>query len=136
MWQKMKLFIIHTNVSSLFNITFACWNNINNKVVFSRCSDDSWCYNGTTSTTLKYTTLVYLKPFPSYEISAADDFKHILSKNQNNLYNWMDNLWLKEENIVVKGEIARFEQFLLLSLYFQKAVCCRGVRKRLYDGKC
>ena len=41
-----------------------------------------------------------------------------------NLYNWMDNLCLKVENIVVKGEIARFEQFLLLSLCFQKAVCC------------
>ena len=66
--------------------------------------------------------------------SAADDFKHILSKIEN-LYNWMDNLWLKVENIVAKGEIARFEQFLLLSLCFQKAVCCRGVRKRLYERK-
>ena len=33
----------------------------------------------------------------------------------------MDNLWQREENIVAKGEIVRFEQFLLLSLYFQKA---------------
>ena len=47
----------------------------------------------------------------------------------------MDDLWLKLENIVAKGEIARFEKFLLLSLCFQKAVCCRGVRKRLYEGK-
>ena len=38
------------------------------------------------------------------------------------------------ENIVSKGEI-RFEQFLLLSLCFQKAVCCRGVRKRPFEGK-
>ena len=52
-----------------------------------------------------------------------------------NLFNWMDNLCLKVENIVAKGEIACFEQFLLLSLCFQKAVCCRGVRKRLYEGK-
>ena len=52
-----------------------------------------------------------------------------------NLFNWMDSLWLKVENIVAKGEIARFEQFLLLSLCFQNAVCCRGVRKRLYEGK-
>ena len=51
------------------------------------------------------------------------------------LYNFMDNLWLKVENIVSKGDIARIEQFLLLSLCFQKAVCCRGVRKRLYEGK-
>ena len=39
---------------------------------------------------------------------------------------------LKVENIMAKGEIACFDQFLLLSLCFQKAVCCRGVRKRLY----
>ena len=49
--------------------------------------------------------------------------------------NWMDNLWLKVENIVAKGEIACFEQFLLLSLCFQKAFCCRGVRKHLNEGK-
>ena len=49
-------------------------------------------------------------------------------QNIENLYNWMDNLWLKAENIVAKGEIARFEQFLYLSLCFQKTVCCRGVR--------
>ena len=36
---------------------------------------------------------------------------------------------------MAKGEIARFEQFYLLSLCFQKAVCCRGVSKRLYEGK-
>ena len=52
-----------------------------------------------------------------------------------NLYNWIDNLWLKVENIVAKEEIAQNEQFLLLSLCFQKAVCCRGDRKRLYEGK-
>ena len=47
----------------------------------------------------------------------------------------MDNLRLKVENIVAKGEIARFEQFLLLSLCFQKAACCSGVIKRQYEGK-
>ena len=73
-------------------------------------------------------------PFPSYNNSAADVFEHILSKIEN-LYNWKDNLWLKVGNIVAKGEIACFEQFLLLSLCFQKAVCCRGVRKRLYVAK-
>ena len=35
------------------------------------------------------------------------------------------------KKIVAKGEIACFEQFHLLSLCFQKAICCRGVRKRL-----
>ena len=52
-----------------------------------------------------------------------------------NLSNWMDNLWLKAENIVAKGQIARFEQFLHLSLGFLKAICCRGVSKGLYEGK-
>ena len=32
---------------------------------------------------------------------------------------------------MAKGEIVRFEQFLLLSICFQNTVCCRGVRKRL-----
>ena len=61
---------------------------------------------------------------------------NIICQKIENLYNWMDNkLWLKVENIFSKGEIARYEQFLLLSLCFQKAVCCRGVRKRPYKGK-
>ena len=34
----------------------------------------------------------------------------------------------KVENMVTKGEIACFEQFLLLSPCFQKSVCCRGIR--------
>ena len=60
---------------------------------------------------------------------------NIFCQKMENLYKWMDNLWLKVENIVVKGEIARFEQFLLLSLCFQKPICCRGLRKRLHEGK-
>ena len=39
------------------------------------------------------------------------------------------------ENMETKGEIARFEQFLLLSPCFQKGVSCNGVRKRLYGLK-
>ena len=39
----------------------------------------------------------------------------------------------RRKNIVEKGEIAHFEQFLILSLCFQKAV--RGIRIRLYEGK-
>ena len=39
------------------------------------------------------------------------------------------------ENMGTKGEIACYEQFLLLSPSFQTAVCCIGVRKRLYEGK-
>ena len=51
-----------------------------------------------------------------------------------NLYNWMDNLWLKVESIVAKWWTG-FEQFLLLSLCFPKAVWCKGVIKCLYEGK-
>ena len=60
---------------------------------------------------------------------------NIFCQKIENLYNWMNNLCWKVENILAKGEMARFEQFLLLSLCFQKAFCCRGVRKRLYEGK-
>ena len=60
---------------------------------------------------------------------------NIFCQKIENLYNWMDNLWLKLENIVAKEEIACFEQFLLLSLCFQKTICYRSVRKRLYEGK-
>ena len=44
----------------------------------------------------------------------------------------MDNLWLKVENIVVKGEIACFELFLLLSLCFQKAVSAAEASESIY----
>ena len=60
---------------------------------------------------------------------------NIFCQKIEDLYNCMDNLRLKVENIVANGEIAHFEQFLLLSLCFQKAVCCRGIRKRLYQGR-
>ena len=69
------------------------------------------------------------------DASAADNFRNmhvpcLICQIMENLYDWMDNL--KVENIVAKEEIACFEQFLLLWLCFQKAVCCRGVGKRLY----
>ena len=73
-----------------------------------------------------------LNPFPHTTILQQTTF-NIFCQKIENLYNWMNYLWLKVENIVAKGEIARFEQFLLLSLCFQKAVCCRGVRKRLRE---
>ena len=75
-----------------------------------------------------------LNPFPHTTILQQTTL-NIFCQKIENLYNWMDNLWLKVENIVAKGEIACFEQFFLLSLCFQKAVCCRGVRKHLYEGK-
>ena len=76
----------------------------------------------------------HINPFPHTTILQHTTL-NIFSQKIENLYNWIDNLWLKVENIVSKGEIPCFEQFLLLSLCFQKAVCCRGVRKCLYVGK-
>ena len=44
--------------------------------------------------------------------------------------------WLNRvRNMLTQEEIARFKQFLLLSTCFKKAVCCRGIKKRLYEGK-
>ena len=71
-----------------------------------------------------------VNPFPHTTILQQTTLNIFCLKTEN-LYNWMDNLWLKVENIVANGEIARFVQILLLSLCFQIAVCCRGVRKRL-----
>ena len=75
-----------------------------------------------------------LNPFPHTTILQQTTL-YVFYQNIENLHNWMDNLWQKVENIVAKGQIARFVQFPLLSLCFQKAVCCRGVRKRLFEGK-
>ena len=75
-----------------------------------------------------------LNPFPHTTILQQTTL-NVFCQNIENLHNWMDNLWQKVENIVAKGEIARFVQFLLLSLCFQKSVYFRGVRKRLYEGK-
>ena len=63
----------------------------------------------------------HLNPFPHTTILQQTTL-NIFCQNIENLHNWMDNLWQKVENIVAKGEIARFVQFLLLSLCFQKAV--------------
>ena len=73
-------------------------------------------------------------PFPHTTILQQTTLNMFCQKVEN-LYNWMDNLWRKVENIVAKGEIACFEQFLLLSLCFPKGVWCRGVRKLLYERK-
>ena len=52
-----------------------------------------------------------------------------------NLYNWMDNLWLKVENIVAKGEIAHFERFIFLSLCFTKSRLLQRRQKASIWGK-
>ena len=105
------------------------------------CKSETFPWNRWNLTSLEQNILsivgkreIALNPFPHTTILQQTTL-NIFCQIMENLYNSMDNLWLKVENIVTKGEIARFVQFLLLLLYFQKAVCCRGVRKRLYEGK-
>ena len=49
-----------------------------------------------------------VNPFPHTTILQQTTF-NIFCKQIENLYNWMNKLWLKVKNIVAKGEIARFE---------------------------
>ena len=85
--------------------------------------------------------LNHINPLPHTTI-LQQTTSNIFCQKIENLYNWIDNLWLKVENIVSKEEIVRFEQFLLLSLCFQKAVCCRAeasesvyMRERVNNSK-
>ena len=79
--------------------------------------------------------ILSFNPFPHTTILQQTTL-NIFCQQIENLSNWMDNLWQKVENIVAKGEIAHFVQFILLSLCFQNAVCCSGIRKRLYFVCC
>ena len=95
-------------------------------------------FNNTLSKIFLYRCSICLtnsvNPFPHTTILQQTTL-NVFCQNIEKLHNWMDNLWLEVENIVAKGEIARIVQFLLLSLCFQKFVCCRGFSKRLYEGK-
>ena len=44
----------------------------------------------------------------------------LFCKEIENVYNYMDKLWLKVENIEAKGEVVYFEQFLLMLLCLKK----------------
>ena len=59
-------------------------------------------------------------PFPTYSKPAADNFENVYSKiKKKSIIVGIINK-KKGENIVAKGEIACFKQFLLLSQCFQK----------------
>ena len=73
--------------------------------------------------------LDFFNPFPHTTILQQTTL-NIFCQKIENLYNWMDNLWQKVENIVAKGEIARFEQFLM----FSKS-CLLQRRQKAYEGK-
>ena len=59
-------------------------------------------------------------PFPIYIKSAADDCRNIWTKTQK-ISLTEGIITEKVKNIVVKGDIAHLEQFLLLSQCFQKS---------------
>ena len=61
-----------------------------------------------------------VNPFSHTTILQQTTF-NIFRQKIENLFNWMDNLWLNVENIVTKREIACFEQFLLSVTMFSKS---------------
>ena len=75
-----------------------------------------------------------VNPFPHTTILQQTTL-NIFCQIMENLYNWTDNLWLKVENIVTIGEIARLVQFLLLSLCFQKSRLLQRHQKASIWGK-
>ena len=53
-------------------------------------------------------------------------------KKMEYLNNWKDNLWLKVENIASKGEIARFEQFLLFTIFSKSRLLQRRQKASIW----
>ena len=60
----------------------------------------------------------FVNPFPHTTILQQTTL-NVFRQKLENLYNWMDNLWLKVENIVSKGEIARVVQFFFCHYVFK-----------------
>ena len=70
-----------------------------------------------------------LNPFPHTTILQQKTL-NIFCQKIENLGKWMDNLLLTVENIVAKGDIAHFEQFLLCHYVFKKLSTSEGVYMR------
>ena len=96
---------------------------------FKKSSIDMRLYVGTflgstwrsVQTTQMDSGALLINPFPDTTILQQTTLD-IFCQQIENLYNWMDiNLRQIVENIVAKGEIARSEQFLLLSLLFSNS---------------
>ena len=77
--------------------------------------------------------LLQFNPFPHTTILHKTTLNLFCQKIEN-LHNWMDNPWQKVENIVTKGKLHVLCNFFFCHC-FQKAICCRGVRKCLYEEK-
>ena len=69
-----------------------------------------------------------VNPFPHITILQQTTL-NIFCQKIDYLYNSMDNLWLKVENIVSKGEIARFECILLCIYYVSLHICVLWMNK-------
>ena len=65
-------------------------------------------------------------PFP-HTTNLQQTTLNIFCQKIEKLYNWMDNLWLKVENIVAKGEMSSF-----VTMFLTRAV--GGQRARLYNA--
>ena len=74
----------------------------------------------------------YVNPFPRAAHQQQTTLKMSFSNIMDSLYKCWHNYGEKVENIVTKGEIARVEQFLLLSRCFQKKSSAADASKCVY----
>ena len=75
-----------------------------------------------------YSGYGYVKPFPKRQILDLSKLKAIADDN----FKFDENgrkFFRRVENTVGKGEIARYEQFLLFPQCFQKALFPRGIKR-------
>ena len=77
---------------------------------------------------------MHLQPFPKWQILDSSKLKEFADANFKFLKNGRE-LPKQVENTVGKGEIARYEQFLLFPQCFLKYLNCRHVKTRSCLGK-
>ena len=77
---------------------------------------------------------IFFNPFPKPQILDSSKLKEFADNNFNIAENG-EKFSNREENTVGKGEIARYEQFLLFPQYFLKDVYCSHVKTRACFGK-
>ena len=68
---------------------------------------------------VEHKTSILDNPFPHTTILQQTTL-NIFCQKIENLYNWMDNLWRKVENIVSKGELLVWSNFLFCHYVFKK----------------
>ena len=102
---------------------FVAKEEINCLIILLLTKDSFYIFDSIIFSTSSAVDLLYMQyrfnPFPHTTILQQTTL-NIFCQQIENLYNWMNNLRLKVENIVAKGEIARIEQFLLFHYVFKK----------------